>query len=69
METELKPCPFCGGRACINKRLKWWSNSGHADRYEYGVTCTSPFCIAIPSIFKTEEEAIEKWNKRKGEQA
>ena len=52
---ELKPCPFCGGKA-----HKWSWNGGvciecenyHVDKHR------------ISFQFQTEEEASEAWNRR-----
>lgn len=55
--TELKPCPFCGADA------KMWSwNYGTAvqcSRWE-----SNSHLIQVRG--KTMEEAIERWNMRKG---
>ena len=49
MTEKLKPCPFCGGEAKINKR-------------EYSIECTR--CSAYMGYFYTKQEAIEAWNRR-----
>ena len=52
--AELKPCPFCGGKAKLHKAIhgKYW------------VECTTlgelDFYI---KYYDTPEEAIEAWNK------
>lgn len=50
-ELELKPCPFCGEKARI-------------DRYEhfYRVLCTD--CPALTEWLYSEQEAINHWNTR-----
>ena len=50
--TELKPCPFCGGKETELKQfVGWWS-----------VNCYKGWCFAKSA--KTQEEAIENWNRR-----
>lgn len=55
---ELKPCPFCGGRAFIaeNEELEFlpW------------VICSD--CGCETNCFRTVEEAIKAWNRRTNEQ-
>ena len=47
-KTELKPCPFCGGKAYIER--------GH-------IECTNPFCGAsVEFSFPGKER--EAWNSR-----
>lgn len=65
---ELKPCPFCGGKANIGY--------GRIASHEAIVTITALCCNCHIGIFKyrskenewntfqTEEEAIEAWNRR-----
>jgi Lar family restriction alleviation protein len=50
VNIELKPCPFCGGKAIVTNWGMWrgW--------------CTE--CKATASDHLTEKEAIEAWNKR-----
>lgn len=59
-EDKLKPCPFCGEKATLQR---------YFDAYEeiaFYVTCSGEFCEVSPitNDFKTEQEAIEVWNKR-----
>ena len=72
---ELKPCPFCGGKA----KIEWetWTEF----RYPYGVyrlTGThKPECFFVQMngmnnksemIANDEKTLIETWNRRAGEQ-
>lgn len=54
---ELKPCPFCGGKAEII-----------IFSFEYGtvtIGCTNEKCdITMGKAFFTDEEAIQHWNRR-----
>ena len=50
MSNELKPCPFCGGKAELKNDLQ--------DR----VVCTD--CRANGPYFLTSNDAIEAWNTR-----
>ena len=55
-KTELKPCPFCGGRAYI----------GSWDFYAWFVECGKYKCPVIPQTreYKRESDAIKAWNRR-----
>lgn len=57
-EIKLKPCPFCGGEAKINRMPHLW---------EYSVQCNDVDCIVHPETegYEKREEAIEAWNTRK----
>lgn len=58
--TELKPCPFCGGKGEILK-------SHNCEERPYLVICSNDECKASVGIFSnTKEEAIETWNRREG---
>lgn len=50
---NLKPCPFCGGEACILTR----------NRITFYVKCSKCYAM-IDRICKTEEDAVELWNRR-----
>ena len=52
---ELKPCPFCGGKA------KKCSNNYHGVRM-HSVICTS--CKCGTTDFGYINHAIETWNRR-----
>ena len=74
---DLKPCPFCGGEAIAEGRMI--IGNYKSDR-EYSfvnwiVRCTNRECFmsglrmsAFLDEFLTEEEAIEAWNRRAGEE-
>lgn len=55
---EIKPCPFCGGKAEIDYL---WYNRNYP-----GVRCND--CGAYVFAYNSEEKAIEKWNKRANEE-
>ena len=64
--NELKPCPFCG---CDGAGTQW--HHGY-----WSVTCgyhhdetPSGHCFQDWGEFKTEEEAVKAWNRRKEESA
>ena len=49
MGSELKPCPFCGGRASKDPAAEW-------------VQCEE--CGATGAAWQGQKEAIEAWNRR-----
>lgn len=61
MSAELRPCPFCGGKAhiveiCTGSRIT-----------DYSVSCDDiRGCIAgVPmQYYKTEDKAASAWNRR-----
>ena len=53
MPNELKPCPFCGGKATL------WQDMG-ADR-PFNILCG---CGGRVGWFETEKETIDAWNRR-----
>jgi Lar family restriction alleviation protein len=53
-EEELKPCPFCGGRAEFYKTLVEGSTAGW-------VQCTN---CGVNFLTKERDEAIAAWNRR-----
>ena len=57
MPNELKPCPFCGGKATLNT---------NGDKFWVDCAMSKGFCRVMPSTwqYKTEEDAIEAWNER-----
>ena len=73
---ELKPCPFCGGKAIIRSITSWARHNKRCMKYD--ICCNNcsvyGFCFETKAIFEengkitvdeTERtEAIEKWNRR-----
>lgn len=55
-EIKLLPCPFCGGTAKVRGEKFYQPN------VRRNVICTK--CFSSGGWYKTEEEAIEKWNTR-----
>lgn len=65
MSIELKPCPFCGGEAVIERADKW-----------YCAYCEGCGAEIMTSTFRAKDSAqieiqrlrtISKWNKRSAE--
>lgn len=52
MMPELKPCPFCGGKARLNQAYDG----------SFCVQCTK--CGNGTLMEKTKETVIKKWNRR-----
>lgn len=77
MNDVLKPCPFCGGEA-ITEGRKIIGNYKSDREYRFEnwiVRCTNRECFmsglrmgAFWNELLTEEEAIEAWNRRAGEE-
>ena len=60
-EIELKPCPFCGGKAEIKKIM----DLPRACEWLYVVYCHFHDCPAKPSVcFETLDGAVAAWNRR-----
>ena len=57
--AELKPCPFCGGRA-FPTEFTYSLDPGYVK--VWSVDCVN--CMSQTAEFVTEKEAIEAWNKR-----
>lgn len=56
MNKELKPCPFCGGKANLLK----------VSKYESFVQCNRK-CVEQTRLYTTDGAAIKAWNRRKWE--
>ena len=52
MSKELKPCPFCGGKAKLHKPLYEW----------YFVRCEQ--CLIRTNEYLESTKAIAIWNRR-----
>ena len=55
--TELKPCPFCGGKPFVSARLPYFG-----EELTVAVVCED--CNASSKHKVKEEDAIEAWNRR-----
>ena len=63
---ELKPCPFCGGKA----KITYYHHYDYLTDKVCWVSCTKKNCKVNPETdgFETEGAAIKAWNKRAGGQ-
>ena len=59
-EREIKPCPFCGGRAGIVYREPIFGH--YVRRGTYYVHCTKCLITTMPR--KSADAVIETWNRR-----
>lgn len=67
--TELKTCPFCGGKAELKQDMRYPRSGKYAGMSvkAYEVICPNSDCIiynADNKYFFTREEAAEAWNRR-----
>lgn len=76
MSKKLKPCPFCGGAACIGVR----DDEGNVRGMDYEDSPYSGLCYVIEHdvldcpashevggedyLFRTYDEAVDTWNHR-----
>lgn len=57
MNAELKPCPFCGGKAVIDSEYTTFFVGGS----QYRVYCS--MCHAMHTVWQPSEDlAIAAWN-------
>jgi len=61
-ETELKPCPFCGGAGTFNFILRDGSKPTDIDGYDYYYSCLC--CAAEGPWERTKPSAFKAWNTR-----
>lgn len=55
MSDQLKPCPFCGGKAEL-----WMAHEGRTA----WIACMSKCSVLVSKEYKTDAEAIAAWNRR-----
>ena len=58
--TELKSCPFCGGKA----KIKFYNGDIAIRKYEVGCNQTLCPCRPRTRLYSEVDEAIEAWNRR-----
>ena len=56
-KTELKPCPFCGGKSEL-----WESKASNGYLYGYAIRCV--ICKSRTKIYNEIEYAMDAWNRR-----
>lgn len=54
--SEIKPCPFCGSSASLQKTRTIYPH----------VVCDSEGCEACGPVVESPDAAIEAWNRRDG---
>lgn len=59
---ELKPCPFCGGTASMNRREYYFEDSGEHAMTAHYAECGK--CFARTVEYKSEDGAADAWNRR-----
>ena len=65
---ELKPCPFCGGKAKLQQDIRY-PRPTRRKRRAYEVFCTNAACFMYGvdnNYYLDKDEAINAWNTRKG---
>lgn len=60
MQIELKPCPFCGGEAAIDKNE--WIGEEFDKHVEHSAYCTG--CGIMYAPVRLHDTAVNSWNKR-----
>ena len=67
--NELKPCPFCGGKAELVQDVRYPRPKCEC-KTAYEVVCNNTDCIMYHNdnnYYLSKKKAIEAWNKRAGE--
>lgn len=64
MSQELKPCPFCGENAWIQKIYQILPEGGLSKVPQFFIQCKEGGCESMTGLCGMEETAIEVWNKR-----
>lgn len=63
MAETLKPCPFCGGTAGVDKINYYFEDSGERAMSSFVVSCRA--CGMKTAQHRTEDGAVRSWNRRK----
>ena len=65
---ELKPCPFCGGKALVIRDYCTSYNICVFEDFYVGHWCKLFPTRMVTKKFATEAEAIAAWNRRAGDE-
>lgn len=66
LAPTLKPCPFCGGQAEIERRRNWELDECYSDAYYYVAYCTK--CgIKTSDAEQPDDDLATVWNRRASE--
>lgn len=66
MDSELKPCPFCGKREPV-EMITVERNSEYCNGYFVLCSYSNNGCGAAGAIRYTKEDATYEWNRREGD--
>lgn len=71
LEPEVKNCPFCGEKGMLAERIVYGPKSCSGEipviGLRYRFYCPNIECSGNHhTYFETEEEALERWNRRAG---
>ena len=62
---KLKPCPFCGGKAVVDKwKMSPFETLHISDHHGYWYAVSCDECMSEGAHCITEENAIKSWNMR-----
>lgn len=62
MAETLKPCPYCGGEAVVDRVGYRYSDTGVHAMDAFHVSCRS--CGTRTAEYRSEGGAVEAWNRR-----
>lgn len=62
MSEALLPCPSCGSEASVDKTNYYFEDTGEHAMSAFVVSCRS--CGMKTAQYRTEESAVERWNRR-----
>lgn len=65
---DLKPCPFCGGKADFGKNQRA-DESGKGFYFVQCLECHARATNICGTSFETEEKAVKAWNSRVNDEA
>ena len=69
MKTNLKPCPFCGGKSDVYKTVNHqisvdMKHYHHTIETVFGFIVMCEICCCQTALYDTKKEAIKAWNRR-----